>query len=246
MTYRDILFDYARTFQAYGATLKASARIVRDARRGRLTHEAADNHVHKWATRIFNIAEASLQVHGTDEIQPKQSYVLMSNHASFLDIPAVIRAYPNSTRMVAKSEMAAVPVFGEALRNIGTIIVDRADTKKSIEQLNRGKEILTNGVSVWISPEGTRSRDGQLGPFRKGGFHMAIQLEVPILPIWIDGAFEVYSRSASRAKRGGQIHVAFGSPVRTTDCTKEDIPTLMQSVRDTMLSLQKNVATMKG
>jgi 1-acyl-sn-glycerol-3-phosphate acyltransferase len=234
---RHLLLNHLRTYQAYGVTLKASARIVVDAQRNRLTHELADAHIEAWAKQILNIAEANIEVHGQETIPRGESYVLMSNHASFLDIPSVIRAFPYSVRMVAKKEMGAVPVFGHALRQIGTIIVDRSDTKKSIAELNKGKAILNNNVSVWIAPEGTRSKDGKLGRFRKGGFHLAMQLGVRILPIWIQGTYDIYSPTAKSAKRGGQIQVRFGAPIATQGMVKDNLNELMESVRNAMLDM---------
>ena len=234
---RHTLLNHLRTYQAYLVTLKASGRIVMDAQRRQLTHESADAHIEAWAKQILNIAEANIEVHGLERIADEESYVLMSNHASFLDIPSVITAFPNSVRMVAKKEMGAVPVFGHALRQIGTIIVDRRDTKKSIEELNKGKAILKNNVSVWIAPEGTRSKNGELGEFRKGGFHLAMQLGVRILPIWIQGTFDIYSPSAKSAERGGQIQVRFGAPITTHGMKKDNLQELMKSVRDSMLDI---------
>src|SRR5688572_33148613 len=103
----------------------------------------------------------------------------------------MMAAVPGSVRMVMKEELTRVPLWGPALVASGFIPIDRKNRDKAIAQLEKAKHILQQGVNVWISPEGTRSRDGSLHAFKKGGFHVARDLGVPIVPAWIEGAQQI-------------------------------------------------------
>jgi 1-acyl-sn-glycerol-3-phosphate acyltransferase len=116
----------------------------------------------------------------------------MSNHQSFFDIPVLYQAIPGKLRMVAKAELFHIPIFGRAMLAAGFVRIDRADRDQAIEILrDHGRSLLSGGTRVWIAPEGTRSQTGALGSFKSGGFRMAFENKVRILPVAINGTRDV-------------------------------------------------------
>jgi len=161
----------------------------------------------------------------------------MSNHASLLDIPVMMGAIPGSMRMVMKEELTRVPVWGRALVASGFVPIDRKNRAKAIGQLEKAKAMLAQGLTLWVSPEGTRARDGKLAPFKKGGFHVALDLGVPIVPAFIDGAFGIIPPDQFVVIPDGEITVRFGKPIETAGLSKEDLEHLMDDVREAILTL---------
>ena len=225
-------------YKAIAYTLDISARFMCSTLLGRQSVEQCDRLMKDWSRRIFRAGDATLRVAGLENIQPNEAYVYMSNHKSLLDIPAVFGAIPGSLRMVFKDELRKLPIWGNALVASGFIPVDRKNTKRAIEQMEMAKEQINKGISVWIAPEGTRSRDGQLQDFKKGGFHLAKQLGVRIIPCWIDGTNTIIPPDDFRAHYGGDATVHFGVPLDTSP--DDTIESLMGRVRNAMLELSKN------
>jgi 1-acyl-sn-glycerol-3-phosphate acyltransferase len=184
--------------------------------------------------RIFQGGNARLLVEGREHFDGRP-VVVMSNHTSLLDIPALMGAIPGSMRMVLKQELTRVPIWGPALVASGFIPVERGSKEKAIEQLDEAKRIFDRGVHVWIAPEGTRSRTGELLPFKKGGFHLASKLAARIVPAWIEGASNIVPLNGFSALYDGTVVVRFGPPIDTTQTTGVDDS--MARVRAAMLDL---------
>lgn len=233
-------------YKVFGQTLDASARVLFDAATGRLSVKSTDRRIAVWTQQLFDTGKITLDIRGAGRVTAGQPYVLMSNHASLLDVPCVFRAFPGSVRMVAKSELARVPLFGPAMRKAGTVIIDRGDRQKAIQQLAAARELLDQGVSLWIAPEGTRSKDGRLGEFKKGGFHVAVDLQIPILPIFIEGTRNVLETKSLVGRPGQRVSLEFGTPIPTAGTTAEDIPRLMREVRVAMLRMARAVGAVAG
>ncbi len=223
-------------------TLDISSRFLASLAVGKGTIARADELIDGYWRRILTSGNARLSVVGKANV-PKSACVVMSNHSSLLDIPAIMGAMasvPASVRMVTKEELTKVPIWGQALVASGFIALDRKNREKAIAQLEKAKRVLSQGVHVWIAPEGTRARTGQLGPFKKGGFHVAVDLGVPILPTWIAGAHEVIPPDQFVVHYGKSIEVRFGTPIPTAGVDKEDkaqLEDLMHRVRVAMEEL---------
>jgi len=190
-----------------------------------------NKHIKQFAKALLQKSHTRLEVAGLNNFNHKQSYVFMSNHPSLLDIPALFEAIPQPIRMVTKNELFYIPVFGQALTKAGFIRINRKNKTKAIEQLETAKVRIRQGISVWISPEGTRSRSPTLGQFKKGGFHIALDLGVPIVPIWIEGTAEVMRPDSLLVYPNQKVTVYFGKPIQTIHLKKEHISTLMDEVR---------------
>ncbi len=230
--------DTLPVLRTMGYTLNISARFLFSALRGQGSIARGDELLHWWARKIFAGGNGALEAQGREHLTPGQAYVFMSNHRSLLDIPAGIAAAPCSVRMVMKQELLKVPVWGRAMVASGFIPVDRSNRDKAIAQLDNAKEKLNKGVSVWVFAEGTRSRGGELGPFKKGGFHIARQLGLPIVPVWISGTSDQLPPDTFRVRYHGRSRVRFGAPIPTTESGGEkELSALMDEVRARMLEL---------
>ncbi len=220
-------------------TLKISLHFMSLRLMGQGSVEHTDDLLHWWGRKILAAGNVGLDVSGQEHIAPGKPFVVMSNHRSLLDIPALFLAVPSSLRMVLKEELTRIPIWGRALVLSGFVPVDRGNIERARQQLEEAKRRLERGICIWIAPEGTRSRDGQLGPFKKGGFHMARQLGVPIVPTWIDGSEEIVPVDSFDVHYNGRMSIDFGAPIPTEGVAEEDLSGLVERVREAMLALQQ-------
>ncbi len=172
---------------------------------------------------------------GMENIDIARPYIFMSNHTSHADSPALALVIPHPLHWVFKKELARIPVFGWALLACGQIMVDRTSPEKARTALEEALSGLSGNNSVLIYPEGTRSRDGSLGPFKKGGFWMALKGELPIVPVRVSGSREVVAADTLRI-RPGTVTVEILPPIGTRGKRSVDIPELMRRVREAMLA----------
>lgn len=140
-----------------------------------------------WAWLLCRLNFMWVTVKGRQHIKKGQSYVIMSNHQSHFDVLAFYGHWGGQFRWVIKQELRKVPGLGWGCDSMGHIFIDRSNRERAIASLEAARPILMGGVSVMFFPEGTRSRDGRLHAFKKGGFMMALQLGLPILPVSISG-----------------------------------------------------------
>jgi 1-acyl-sn-glycerol-3-phosphate acyltransferase len=157
--------------------------------------------------------------------------LFLANHFSTLDIWAVVPALPDTTRFVSKRTIFWIPILGQAMYVAGFIAIDRADRTRAIRSLGRASKRIVDGESVILFPEGTRSRDGRLGRFKRGSFHLAIETGVPIVPVAISGTGRVV-KPRSIVVRPGPVRVTFLPPIDTTAYTSDTLDDLLQRTRD--------------
>ena len=183
-----------------------------------------------WSRAILAAAGVKLTVNVHTRLDPKTPYVFMANHASASDIFSLFVAVPFPVRMIAKKQLGRIPFFGWAMHAGRFIFIDRQNpiaARRSIEEAARR---IHSGQSVLLFPEGTRTRDGTMGPFKKGGFHLAIAAGVPIVPVAIRGAYEIMPRKQLYL-RPGVVTVEIGAPIPTTGLTTADREALVVRVR---------------
>lgn len=188
--------------------------------------------VKTWARDILKAAGAEARIEGAAHL-PAGPVVVMANHTSYLDVPALFEMLPYEVRFVAKKELQYVPFFGWGAKALGNIFVDRGNGAQARASLDRGAAEIAAGVTVAIFPEGTRSNDGTLLPFKKGGFVLAIKSRVPIVPVAIVGARAVLPRGATFTKPGA-ITLRILPPIDTQAYTLADKEGLMARVRDSI------------
>ena len=192
------------------------------------------NPVHKvariWARGILFVSRIKVTVNGLANIDPTQSYVYMSNHQSNFDIPVLLAYLPVQFRWLAKAELFKIPIFGRAMRGAGYVKIDRFNQEAAFESLNEAARKMKNGVSIMIFPEGTRSRDGNIRSFKKGGFIMALDAAVPIVPVVLKGTWTIMDKSSLRINTG-EVSLNIETPIAITDYTRENKDDLIKSVR---------------
>jgi 1-acyl-sn-glycerol-3-phosphate acyltransferase len=194
-------------------TFAISLPTVIDAVRGRVTVERCDARLRGWATALLDHAEVTRVVKNAEYVATGETFILMSNHKSLYDIPLLIESFPRTLRMVTKSELFRVPIWGPAMREAGFIEIDRKNSARAKEALDVAKARLASGINVWIAPEGTRSRSGELGPFKTGGFRLAQASGVRILPVGIRGTEKILRADGVLVNRGASVELEFGAPV---------------------------------
>lgn len=187
----------------------------------------------------FFLARIKIVVHGRDNLGDSPHFIYMMNHNSNLDAPAVFISIPGEVRALGKKELFRLPVLATAMRLGGFVPVDRTDRESAIHSVKRAAGIAADGHSFLMAPEGTRSRTGRLLNFKKGGFYMALESGVPILPITVLGAFELMP-PGSRAIRSGTIEVIFHEPIQTAHLPVTARAELISLVRAPILAALKN------
>jgi len=185
---------------------------------------------------LFAAFRVRVVTRGIGRIDRQQAYVFMANHASIADPLAVAIAIPHPLHFVFKREFARIPVFGWALLSLGQIMVDREDRDQAKVSLAGAASGLSGNNSVIIFPEGWVSRDGTLQPLKKGGFHLAIQAGLPIVPLRIEGAREVCPPGGSGHFHPGVVTVEVFPRIPVSGLTEREIPALMERVKRVLLS----------
>lgn len=188
-----------------------------------------------WARWILASCGVVVTVEGASEFDAAGTYVVMSNHQSVFDILALVSTLPLAWRFVAKRELTHIPFFGWGLVAAGHIVIDRGRNERAVASLKRAAERVRKGVSVIIFPEGTRSETDDLRPFKSGGFHLAIQAGVPILPASISGSRRVTPRGSLRIE-SGPILIRYGKPIPTAGLALAERERLKQAVRDAIVA----------
>lgn len=198
-----------------------------------------DSYINIFWRSQFESSFTSLYVTGRDKLKDGETYVFMSNHESWMDIPAIFGAVPQSLRMVSKAGLMKVPVLGHAMTSAGFIAVDRKNRSTAIRQLETAKVRLRGGISIWIAPEGTRTRSGVIGPFKKGGFYLARELEMPIVPVFIEGARDVMPADGIAVYPNRSITVHFCEPISREEILSMDSLGVMQLARSRIIDKQQ-------
>lgn len=189
-----------------------------------------------WAWAILKIGGIRLKVKGLEYLDSSRQYIFMANHQSNIDIPVLVQSLIEfQLRWVAKKELLFIPLFGWAMWASRHIVVDRSNSSKAMASLRKARERIEGGICVVLFPEGTRSSDGQLLPFKRGGFVLAVKTQTPIVPITINGSGAILPRGDWRV-RGGEIEVIVSEPVALDQHHVGNIRSLLSHVRAIMES----------
>lgn len=185
-----------------------------------------------WANLIIRTNGIKVRMSKDGEPGPGP-FVIVSNHQSLLDIPALLATLPFNYRMVAKKELFRIPIFGWGIKLAGYIEVDREDTRRAIRGMSDADRNLCEGRSILVFPEGTRSRDGRLLPLKKGAFVIALKNGAPLLPCIVHGSFSLLPKGTLRMGRS-DIHVHLGRLISTQGLSHEDRDVLRSRVETWM------------
>ncbi len=178
-------------------------------RTGNLYHALAKLH----ARGVLAMSGVKLEVEGLDHVEFSRGYIYVSNHASYFDIPAVIAGIPDQIRIVYKKELEKIPIFGWGLKYGKTYIgIDRGKGQDAVQSLDDAAEKIRNGASVILFAEGTRTPDGNLQPFKRGPFNLAVKAQAPVVPVAIHGSRAVLPKDSWRI-RPGTIKLILSEPI---------------------------------
>jgi 1-acyl-sn-glycerol-3-phosphate acyltransferase len=189
-----------------------------------------DSIIRLWARILIGAAGIELRTEGVETIDRKQRYILVSNHHSYYDIPCILAAIPQPIRFMAKVSLFKIPIFGWGLGRAGFIPIDRKNRRTAVKSFDLAVERIRKGNTVVVFPEEGRSRERAMRPFQRGGFLLALRSELPILPIAIDGTYDVFRAGAKRIK-AGPVTIKVGTPIPTAGLTVRDKDRLLQESR---------------
>lgn len=198
---------------------------------GNFPHKIAQT----WARQLLYVGGIRVAVKGMEHLEPDRSYIFMANHQSNFDIPVLLGRLPAQFRWLAKVELFKIPVFGSAMKGCGYISIDRSDRKRAFASLAQAAKTIRTGTAVMIFPEGTRSKDGKIKGFKKGGFVLSVDAGVPIVPILLKGTFEIMPKGSLVVRRR-PVTMTICPPIETADYTRKTKDQLIEKVRTTMMS----------
>jgi 1-acyl-sn-glycerol-3-phosphate acyltransferase len=193
-----------------------------------------------WARMLLRVSFVRMKVEGLDKIDPNGSYVFVANHLSYMDTPCILAAIPVQFRFMAKKGLFSIPFLGYHLSRAGHIAVPRDNPREAIKAMTEaGKMIRERGISVLIFPEGGRSADAKLKPFKEGAFYIAINSGVPVVPVALFGTEKVLPFGSGTVSPGN-VTLRIGEPISTVGLTTKDRGKLAQSLHDAVYDLLKD------
>jgi len=203
-------------------------------RKGKLMSFIAIN----WSKIILKVGKINFNINGLKNIDLRKNYFFVPNHESALDIPLVFASIPMHVVSVAKIELSRIPFFGWSMIAGGHFFVDRSNHKKAMRSIEKARISMNkNPRSVFLFPEGTRSLDGKVGRFKKGGLKLAIDLGVPIVPVGIVGT----NQFQSNLKKGlniGNIELNIGKPIQTKKIKEKELLSFVEELRKKVILLK--------
>lgn len=200
----------------------------------------ADKRLRLWSRRVFASFDVQPKVVNPAGLvlEPGKRYILMSNHCSLFDIPAIFFCFEHSSiRMISKKELFDIPIFGKASLGSEMVGIDRNNRAQAILDLQQARQRMESGIVLWVAPEGTRSRDGRLLAFKKGAFRLAIETGATIIPIGIRGLHRVLPAKTFKLNYGGEVEIHIGSPLDASQYSLAQRQQLAEAVREQMLQL---------
>ena len=195
-----------------------------------------------WARGLLRAAGVTVSTVGMEKVPRDRPVVYASNHQSFFDILAYAATIPGTMRFVSKIELSRVPILGPAMRASGHIFIDRFNRQRALGAYEETAKVVRAGLSAVVFPEGTRSRTGELLPFKKGPFVFAIAAQVPVVPAYCAGTFDILPKGSIRV-HPKPVTLCFGEPIETTGMDYEDREALMQRTRAAVERLRTDSST---
>src|SRR5437588_2284624 len=173
-----------------------------------------DKLIRLWARLLVRAAGIDLHIENVERIDPAKRYILVANHYSYFDIPCILAAIPQPIRFMAKKSLFSIPIFGWALGRAGFIPIDRKNRRTAVKSFDLAAERIRKGNTIVVFPEEGRSRNREMRPFQRGGFLLALKSELPILPLAIDGTYDVLRVGAKRITPAA-VTIKVGDPITT-------------------------------
>jgi 1-acyl-sn-glycerol-3-phosphate acyltransferase len=191
----------------------------------------------RFSARLLGI---DVKIEGEENYQPGKTYMVVSNHAGMADIPLILGSMKLNLRFVAKEELGKVPVFGHALRSGGYVFIKRGQNREALQSMLKAAETLRQGRSIHIFPEGTRSKTGDILPFKRGAFIIAEKAKVPVLPVTIVGSNLITPKKSLKINHG-TVRMIIGKPIEPTQHSKAEA-LMQESYKVISENLEKSAA----
>ena len=189
-----------------------------------------------WSRSVLWFLLIPIKVTGKENVDPKQSYVFVANHQSFLDVFAVYGWLPNNFKWLMKKEIRKVPFVGTACAVAGHIFVDRSNPRAALQSMDHIKKELVDGISTVIFPEGTRTKTGEMGRFKQGAFKIAMDMGLPVVPLSLGGFFKAMPSGQAFANPRARVSLHIGKPIDISQFN--DINEAMEYLRN---EIAKNI-----
>jgi 1-acyl-sn-glycerol-3-phosphate acyltransferase len=203
-----------------------------------MDQKSFDRFILFWANTMLALSGVRLDVRGLEHLKNADMGIIISNHASHMDIPILFSALPVSMRMVAKKELFKIPLFGWALRKADFLSVDRSSVSSAKQSMIQAQKYFEKGHHLWIAPEGTRFKGIGMGEFKMGAFAMATEFKKKIYPVVIKGSFELLPKDSFLVNMSGwstTLKVSVLEPVEENSYSWENRKNLRFDVREKML-----------
>ncbi|MFI8608452.1 lysophospholipid acyltransferase family protein [Pseudomonas sp. NPDC077649] len=225
-------------------TLYFCLRVIGLATVGRLDRARVDRYTRRWSQLLLRLVRMRLAVHGAcPDFGDGRRYLILCSHASHYDIPASFVALPGSIRMLAKRELFRIPFLGRAMRAAEFPSIARQQHEQALRDLARARQMMESGIVLWAAPEGTRSPDGRLQPFKKGCFHLALDTDAIIVPVAIRGIQHVLPARTWRFNLDQSVQLLIGAPIDAGRYRRDELPRLMLDTRAGMERLLYGAAS---
>ena len=189
-----------------------------------------DDAVLKWMTPIVKYAGVTYDVKGTENIPADETVLFVCNHSGMFDFPAVLMCLEKPCPFIAKKEAAKIPIVKNWMTVMDCVFIDRDNAREAVKALNAAAELITDGRSVVIFPEGTRSKDGQLGEFKNGGYKIAQKTGCKVVPVLIENTRHALEETGNVLPT--RVKVTVLEPIETKDMPREESKHVMQLARD--------------
>jgi 1-acyl-sn-glycerol-3-phosphate acyltransferase len=190
-----------------------------------------------FAPVLMKIAGIDISVSGKENVPADKPVIFVSNHFSHLDIGCLCYSLPKNLHFIGKKELIWTPVVGWYMWVAGHIFVDRTNKKKALKSITKAAKKISEGKSVVLFSEGTRSKTGKVESFKKGAFHLALQAGVDIVPVSIKGTYEVW-KSGTNTITPGKVKVTIGKPIDSSKFDKNNINDFVTAVRESIIAMQ--------
>ena len=234
------LLQYIRTLLtlllAVPVTLFFSIIILLDIFLVRRSEQKVQIFPRAWGKSICLLVGVKVRIEGAENLATDQTYIFVGNHVSQFDIFSFQGHFPHNFRWIAKKELFRIPFLGSAMLRSGIIPIDRSHGREALKSLNKAAEQISKGTSVLIFPEGTRSADGRLQPFKTGAVMLAINAGVPVIPIGFIGTYSILPKGKFLANCG-EITIRIGKPISTDNYKPGDKQKLAHHLHDRVAEL---------
>ena len=214
-------------------TVPALMKVKRLDREGQISERDLLIHqtARRWARSLVNFTGAQIQVIGEENVPREGPVLFVSNHQGNFDIPILLGFIDKPKAFIAKKELKKIPILCTWMEYMQCVFIDRGDPRQSLKAINRGAELLKEGYSQVVFPEGTRSEDGTMGEFKPGSLRLALKADVPIIPITIRGAYDMMPKGDWKI-RAAKVEVIISPPVSVENVSSKESNELTDKVRE--------------